>query len=148
MPGFYIFLQLYHKRHSWRKRLGRFLTSSKKLTIESKYLFLKKKIYIFIARLKHSSTQHYSQLNMAPSPWDWLLPIQSTAYLLIRHTVPSAVLSSGVSGPVTSTCHVHPAGLIPEEKCYVAMTRWQINIWYCWMMWLAQSLQYSLHWGP
>lgn len=42
---------------------------------------------------------------------------QIKAYLLILNTGSSAVLSPGVSGPVTSTRHVHPAGIKPEEKC-------------------------------
>lgn len=41
---------------------------------------------------------------------------QITAYLLILNTGSGAVLSPGVSGPVTSTCQVHPAGVKPEEK--------------------------------
>lgn len=41
---------------------------------------------------------------------------QIKAYLLILNTGSSAVLSPGVSGPVTSTRHVHPAGIKPEER--------------------------------
>lgn len=41
---------------------------------------------------------------------------QIKAYLLILNAGSGAVLSPGVSGPVASTCHVHPAGIIPEEK--------------------------------
>lgn len=44
------------------------------------------------------------------------LLILFTAYLLILHTGSSAVLSPGVSGPVTGTCQVHPAGIKPEER--------------------------------
>lgn len=42
---------------------------------------------------------------------------QIKAYLLVLNTGSGAVLSPGVSGPVTSTRHVHPAGLKPKERC-------------------------------
>lgn len=55
---------------------------------------------------------------MCDSPRLLYVEIQSqiTTYLLILNTGSSAVLSSGVSGPVTSTGQVHPAGVKPEEK--------------------------------